>query len=382
MRDLARQLHQRRLDGLYRSRKVQDSMQGAEVVLDGQHCLAFCSNDYLGLSHHPQVIKAMQQGAHQYGAGSGAAHLINGHSRAHHALEEELAAFVQRPRTLLFSTGYMANLGVMSALLQRGDQVLEDRLNHASLIDAGLLSGARFSRYKHADAFDLQQRLTGEHCGDRLVATDGVFSMDGDIAPLTELAQICGDADAWLMVDDAHGIGVLGQQGRGTLEHFGLSQTDVPILMGTLGKAFGTFGAFVAGSDELIETLINQARSYIYTTAPPPAVAAAARASLKLVQQESWRRDKLNSLINQFKSGAASLGLDLMPSHTPVQPLIIGESQHAIVCSQALLSNGIYIPAIRPPTVPEGSARLRISFSADHEEAHVTRLLDTLATVL
>jgi 8-amino-7-oxononanoate synthase len=308
--------------------------------------------------------------------------LINGHSRAHHALEEELADFVQRPRALLFSTGYMANLGVISALLQRGDQVFEDRLNHASLIDAGLLSGARFSRYAHADALDLQQRLTDGHSGDRLVATDGVFSMDGDIAPLAELAQVCSDADAWLMVDDAHGIGVLGQQGRGTLEHFGLSQTDVPILMGTLGKAFGTFGAFVAGSDELIETLINQARSYIYTTAPPPAVAAAARASLKLVQQESWRREKLISLINQFKSGAASLGLDLMPSHTPVQPLMLGESQRAVACSEVLLSNGIYIPAIRPPTVPEGSARLRISFSADHEPAHVTRLLDTLATVL
>jgi 8-amino-7-oxononanoate synthase len=382
MRDLARQLQQRRLDGLYRCRKVQDSMQGAEVVLDGQRCLAFCSNDYLGLSHHPQVIEAMQQGAEQYGAGSGAAHLINGHSRAHHALEEELAAFVQRPRALLFSTGYMANLGVMSALLQRGDQVFEDRLNHASLIDAGLLSGARFSRFAHADVVDLQQKLKDGYSGDRLIATDGVFSMDGDIAPLVELAQLCRDADAWLMVDDAHGIGVLGQQGRGTLEHFGLGQADVPILMGTLGKAFGTFGAFVAGSDELIETLINQARSYIYTTAPPPAVAAATRASLKLVQQESWRREKLNSLIGQFKDGAKSLGLELMSSATPVQPLMIGESQRAVACSEALLRNGIYIPAIRPPTVPEGSARLRISFNADHEPGHVTRLLDALATVL
>ena len=382
MRELATPLQQRRQDGLYRRRKVQQGMQGVEVVLDGKPCLAFCSNDYLGLSHHPDVIKAMHDGINEFGVGSGAAHLINGHSSAHHALEEELAEFVQRPRALLFSTGYMANLGVVSALLQRGDRVFEDRLNHASLIDAGLLSGARFIRYAHNDTQDLEKKSSEDIAGDSLVATDGVFSMDGDLAPLPELARLCKDRDAWLMVDDAHGLGVLGQHGAGSIEHFGLSQIDVPVLMGTLGKAFGTFGAFVAGSEELIETLINQARSYIYTTASPPAVAAATRVSLKLVQQESWRREKLQSLVAQFRTGAESLGLELLDSPTPIQAVMIGDSQRAVDCSEALWKEGIYIPAIRPPTVTAGTARLRVSFSADHEPAHVVQLLNSLEKVL
>ena len=382
MRDLATSLQQRRHDGLYRRRKVQQGMQGVEVVLDGKPCLAFCSNDYLGLSHHPDVIKAMHQGIDEFGAGSGASHLINGHSVAHHALEEELADFVQRPRALLFSTGYMANLGVISALLQSGDRVFEDRLNHASLIDAGLLSGARFIRYAHADVKDLEQKSSTVFAGDSLVATDGVFSMDGDLAPLPELSQLCKHRNAWLMVDDAHGLGVLGQRGAGSLEHYGLNQTDVPILMGTLGKAFGTFGAFVAGSEELIETLINQSRSYIYTTASPPAIAAATRVSLKLVQQESWRREKLNNLVAQFRTGAESLGLELLDSPTPIQALMIGDNQLAVDCSEALWNEGIYIPAIRPPTVAVGTARLRVSFSADHETKHVDQLLNALEAVL
>lgn len=382
MRDLVTPLQQRRLDGLYRHRKVQQGMQGVEVVLDGKPCLAFCSNDYLGLSHHPDVIKAMHQGIDEFGVGSGAAHLINGHSQAHHALEEELADFVQRPRALLFSTGYMANLGVISALLQRGDRIFEDRLNHASLIDAGLLSGARFIRYAHAESKDLEAKFNGDHAGDSLVATDGVFSMDGDLAPLPELAQLCNNNDAWLMVDDAHGLGVLGEHGGGTIEHYGMSSADVPILMGTLGKAFGTFGAFVAGSEALIETLINQARSYIYTTASPPAIASATRVSLKLVQRESWRREKLMSLVAQFRAGAQSLGLELLNSPTPIQAVMIGDSQRAVDCSDALWQQGIYIPAIRPPTVAAGTARLRVSFSADHEPEHIVRLLDALESVL
>jgi len=382
MRDLEKPLQQRNQDGLYRQRKVQQGMQGTEVVLDGKSCLTFCSNDYLGLSHHPDVIKAMHDGLDEYGAGSGAAHLINGHSYAHHALEEELAAFVNRPRALLFSTGYMANLGVIQALLQRGDRVFEDRLNHASLIDAGLLSGARFIRYAHADSKDLEQKFDPAFAGDSLVATDGVFSMDGDVAPLPELARVCKDKDAWLMVDDAHGLGVLGKQGGGSLEHYGMAQSDVPVLMGTLGKAFGTFGAFVAGSEALIEILINQARSYIYTTASPPAVAAATRVSLKLVQQENWRREKLTSLIAQFRAGAESLGLDLLPSPTPIQAVMMGDSQRALDCSEALYREGIYIPAIRPPTVAAGTARLRVSFSADHEPSQVVRLLNALEAVL
>jgi len=382
MRDLAGQMQQRRQDGLYRSRKIQEGMQGVELILDGKPCLAFCSNDYLGLSHHPQVIKASQSGAQEYGAGSGASHLINGHSRVHHQLEEALAEFVQRPRALLFSTGYMANLGVMSALLQRGDQVFEDRLNHASLIDAGLLSGARFSRYTHADVRDLKSRLGHQRNGDRLVATDGVFSMDGDLAPLVDIASVCRSKDAWLMVDDAHGIGVLGANGRGTLEQLGLDDTDVPILMGTLGKAFGTFGAFVAGSEALIETLINRARTYIYTTALPPSVAAASLASLGLVQEESWRREKLNDHIKAFRQGAEQLGLPLMASATAIQPILLGESERALKWSEALWAKGIYIPAIRPPTVEEGRARLRICLSAAHEPQHIERLLVALESVM
>ncbi|MCL4316288.1 MAG: 8-amino-7-oxononanoate synthase, partial [Gammaproteobacteria bacterium] len=327
----------------------------------------------------PEVIKAMQQGAAQYGAGSGASHLISGHSSAHHALEEELAAFTRRPRALLFSTGYMANLGVVSALAGRGDVVLEDRLNHASLIDAGLLSGARMQRYAHADCNDLARKLA-THSGKRaLLVSDGVFSMDGDIAPAPELAAAAKKHHAWLMLDDAHGFGVLGQTGGGTQEHFGLTADDVPILVGTLGKAFGTFGAFVAGSEELIETLIQQARSYIYTTALPPAVAEATRMSLRLAQSENWRREKLHTLINRFRSGAARLRLNLMPSETPIQPLLTGDNETTLRISEQLYARGILIGAIRPPTVPKGQARLRITFSATHSEQQVDRLLETLA---
>lgn len=382
MRDLTAQLQQRRELGLYRSRKIQEGMQGVELVLDGQSCLAFCSNDYLGLAHHPDVIKASQSAAQTFGAGSGASHLINGHARIHHQLEESLAEFVQRPRALLFSTGYMANLGVMSALLQRGDRVLEDRLNHASLIDAGLLSGARFSRYAHADVSDLKQKLESQCKGERLVATDGVFSMDGDLAPLPELAALCGEKDTWLMVDDAHGLGVLGEHGRGSLEHFGLSANDVPVLMGTLGKAFGSFGAFVAGSEALIETLINQARSYIYTTALPPSVAAASLASLGLVEQESWRRETLNAHIETFRRGAHQLGLPLMSSSTAIQPVLLGTSERALRWSDSLWEQGIYVPAIRPPTVEKGAARLRICLNAEHQTQHIERLLEALESLL
>ena len=349
------------------------------MVIDGRRCLNFCSNDYLGLANHPAVVKALQQGAQQYGAGSGASHLVNGHSQAHHALEEELAAFVQRPRALLFSTGYMANLGVVSALTGKGDTLLEDRLNHASLLDAGLLSGARLQRYLHCDALSLTthlQKRKGSHC---LVMTDGVFSMDGDIAPLPALAHAAAQHRAWLMVDDAHGFGVLGEQGRGTVNHFDLDMEQVPIVMCTLGKALGTFGAFVAGSESLIETLIQQARSYIYTTALPAALAEATRVSLRLVQEENWRREKLQALITRFKHGAAQLGLDLLPSDTPIQPLLLHGSARAVQISEALWHEGIYITAIRPPTVPEGSARLRITFSAQHTEQQVDRLLQALA---
>lgn len=382
MKDLSLQLQQLRNQNLYRSRRILEGPQGAKVFVDGRPYLAFCSNDYLGLANHPQIIHAFQSAAQKYGVGSGAAHLVNGHSVEHHALEEELAEFTGRPRALLFSTGYMANLGVMSALLGRGDTVYQDRLNHASLLDGGLLSGARLGRYPHADIQALSERLTAQKGGEALVATDGVFSMDGDLAPLPELARIARNHEAWLMVDDAHGFGVLGRQGRGSLNYYGLGLEDVPIVVGTLGKALGTSGAFVAGSEELIETLIQKARTYIFTTAAPPAVAAATRVSLRLAQTEDWRRGHLQSLIARFRRGSRQLGLRLMDSPTPIQPLVVGEAGQAVALSNALQKRGILIGAIRPPTVPAGTARLRITFSAAHTEAQIDRLLGALEAVM
>ena len=375
---LQESLEERRARHLYRSRQVLDGPQGPTVVIDGREYLNFCSNDYLGLANHPQVRAAFKQAVDEYGVGSGAAHLVTGHSRPHHQLEEELAAFVGRPRALLFSTGYMANLGVAGALLGRKDVMFEDRINHASLIDAAQLSGAHLQRYRHAQAEHLQQLLVAGSATTKLIATDGVFSMDGDLAPLPQLAQLAQQHAAWLMVDDAHGLGVIGETGRGTLQHFGLGMDDVPILVGTLGKGFGTFGAFVAGEEALIETLIQQARSYIYTTALPPAVAAATRVSLQLVQQERWRQEKLQALIAEFRAGAMQLGLQLGESPTPIQPWLIGEAEQAVMISEKLKQQGILISAIRPPTVPQGSARLRITFSAAHEMPDVDRLLSVI----
>jgi len=377
---LKAQLTEREQARLYRHRQVLESPQGVDVVVNGERYVNFSSNDYLGLASHPRVIEALADGARKWGAGSGAAHLVSGHSLPHHALEEELAEFTGRARALLFSTGYMANLGAVSALSGRGDTVFEDRLNHASLIDAGILSRARLKRYGHADASELVTRLDATDSGSKLVVTDGVFSMDGDLAPLPKLVQACQQKDAWLMVDDAHGIGVVGPHGRGSLEHFNLNAEAVPILMGTLGKAFGTFGAFVAGSETLIESLIQRARSYIYTTALPPAVAEATRASLRLIQTESWRREKLQHLVKRFRQGASESGLPLMDSFTPIQPLLLADTERALTVSQRLREQGFLISAIRPPTVPEGTARLRITFSAEHEEAHVDRLLNALLT--
>ncbi len=382
MKDLHHDLDQRKVKQLYRVRRVSAGPQGPRMQVDGETLLSFCSNDYLGLANHPAVVRALQTGAERWGVGSGAAHLVNGHSAAHHALEDELAEFVGRPRALLFSTGYMANLGVVGALIGHSDRLFEDRYNHASLLDAARYSGARLVRYGHGDAQDLQRRLGTSGSGERLIATDGVFSMDGDLAPLPELATCAREARAWLMVDDAHGFGVLGVHGRGSLEHFGLSDEDVPILMATLGKALGTFGAFVAGSEDLIETFIQQARTYVYTTATPPALAEATRTSLRLVQEESWRREKLQSLITRFRRGATQLGLDLMASDTPIQPLLVGEADRALQISDRLRERGIWVPAIRPPTVPEGTARLRITLSAAHEEVQIDQLLAALEAVI
>lgn len=375
MEQLNDQLAELAQQGLYRSRRIIDSPQGIELQMNGQTVINFCSNDYLGLANHPEVIQAFKSAADRYGVGSGSAHLICGHSSAHHALEEELAAFTGRDKALLFSTGYMANMGVVSALVGRLDSVFQDRLNHASLLDGALLSGARLKRYAHADTQHLAT-LMQKSTAKKLIITDGVFSMDGDFTPLPDLVSTAKNHDAWLMVDDAHGLGVIGQQGGGVLEHYGLNQTDVPILMGTLGKGFGTFGAFVAGSETLIETLIQKARTYIYTTAFPAAIAEATRSSLKLVIADDWRREKLNYLAQRFRAGATQLGLPLMASDSAIQPLIIGDNQKTLDISNSLLEQGFLISAIRPPTVPQGSSRLRITFSALHEEQHIDRLLD------
>ena len=376
--ELGRKLSELERQGLRRRRRVIGSPQGVQLVVDGRPMLAFGSNDYLGLAGDPRVAKALAEAADRWGAGSGAAHLISGHSAAHHALEEALAVFTRRPRTLLFSTGYMANLAVVTALAGRGDVVLQDRLNHASLLDAGRLSGARFMRYAHGDPADARRRLAARKESVRMLITDGVFSMDGDVAPLRELADAAREQNAWLMVDDAHGLGVLGDTGGGCLQHLGLDTQQAPVLMGTLGKAFGTAGAFVAGDEALIEWLIHRARPYIYTTAQPPAVAAATQVALDIVQKEAWRRDKLHALIQRFRQGAAQRGLDLMPSYTPIQPIVVGGNHAALAWAEALETRGILVTPIRPPTVPEGAARLRITLSAAHEEAHVDRLLDAL----
>jgi 8-amino-7-oxononanoate synthase len=366
----------------YRQRKTLQSPQGVEVLVDGKNCLGFSSNDYLGLANHPVVIRAFQQATNQYGVGSGASHLVSGHSGEHQALEEELAEFTGRPRALLFSTGYMANVGVIRALMGQGDLVVQDKLNHASLLDGGFLCRAQFERYAHTDIAAAQALLAGNSGQRKLLATDGVFSMDGDLADLPALADIAGQNNAWLLVDDAHGFGVLGKTGRGIAEHFAMDINRLPILVGTLGKSFGTFGAFVAGSEALIESLIQFARTYIYTTALPPAVAAATRAALPLIDSESWRRDKLQMLITHFQQGAAERGIPLMASPTPIQPVLIGDDEKVIKIGEHLLEAGFWTGAIRPPTVPVGSARLRITLTAEHEVEQLDALLDTLAIAL
>ncbi|MBK1645417.1 8-amino-7-oxononanoate synthase [Thiocapsa imhoffii] len=360
-----------------RRRRVLETPQQPCVRLDGRALLSFCSNDYLGLANHPEVVAALRDGATRWGVGSGAAHLVTGHSAAHAALEEELAGFTGRDRALLFSTGYMANLGVIATLCGRDDTIWQDRLNHASLLDAAVLARGRLRRYPHADAGALARQLADQTA--TLIATDGVFSMDGDLAPLPELAALAERAGAWLLVDDAHGLGVLGEEGRGTLAHYGLDAERVPLLMGTLGKAFGTCGAFVAGSETLIETLIQRARSYIYTTAMPPALAEATRVSLAIARREGWRRTHLQILIKRLRSGANQLGLPLSDSPTAIQPLIAGSSEQALRWAAELETRGILVTAIRPPTVPAGKARLRICLSAAHTEAMVDRLLEALS---
>jgi len=380
---LAEQLRKREQQGLLRQRRILQSPQSSHITMDGLDYLAFCSNDYLGLANHPNLIESACQGARRYGVGASASHMINGHSSAHHVLEEALAEFTGFARALLFSTGYMANIGVVTALVDREDAIFADKLNHASLNDAALLSRAEFIRYPHLDLALLEQRLSDSSARRKLVISDAVFSMEGDIAPIAELIALCEKHHAVLLLDDAHGFGVLGRQGRGSLSLPDCASIHSPniIYMATLGKAAGVFGAFVAAQAEIIETLIQSARSYIYTTATPPLLAQALMTSLSLIQQDEWRRDALTQSIAQLRETLQSLPWKLLPSSTPIQPLLIGESVEAVRISQRLRERGILVPAIRPPTVPQGTARLRISLSAAHQPCDVLRLAEALQEI-
>jgi 8-amino-7-oxononanoate synthase len=370
--------------GLRRRRRVLDGPQGARVTVDGRDYLSFSSNDYLGLANHPEIAAAARAAAGRCGVGAGAAHLLIGHHRLHHELESELAAFVGLPAALLFSTGYMASLGVIPALLDRHGEVFEDRLNHASLVDGAVLSRARLTRYPHLDLDWLDRKLGESEAPVKLIATDTVFSMDGDLAPLPELLDLAEKHDAWLYADDAHGFGVLGEAGQGALAHFSLLPREGKgspsrlIYLATLGKAAGVAGAFIAGSRELVEWLVNRARTYIYTTAQPPLLAAATSASLSLIAADAWRRERLGELVARLKAGAADLPWPLMASATPIQPLLVGGNLEALRLADGLRERGILIPAIRPPTVPQGEARLRVSLSAAHTPEDVDALLAAL----
>ena len=375
--ELQAELDERAAQGLLRTHRTLATPQSPHIIVDDKPYLAFCSNDYLGLANHPQLIAALQSGAQQWGVGAGAAHLVSGHFTPHHQLEVQLAEFVSKPAALLFSTGYMANLGVVQALVSKDDTVFADKLNHSSLNDAMLLSRAQVKRYRHGDMAQLATQLAQITSGRKLIITDTVFSMDGDIAPLREMLALCERHDAWMLVDDAHGFGVLGEQGRGSLAHFNLDSPRI-IYMATLGKAAGVSGAFVAAEQVVIDTLINHARSYVYTTASPPALSVALAESLRLIAQGEDRRTHLIKLIAQLREGLTGLPWSLMPSDTAIQPLLIGENQQALQLSLSLRERGIWVAAIRPPTVPQGTARLRITLSAAHTQADVQRLIEAL----
>jgi 8-amino-7-oxononanoate synthase len=375
--DIAAQLQQLQAQNLTRKRRIVEGPQGPELTIAGKPCLAFANNDYLGLANHPALIAAAQEGLARFGVGAASSALISGHSSVCEELESGLAAFVGMPRALYFANGYMANMGIVPALAEAGDLVLSDRLNHACLIDGARLSGAEFRIYPHADVSKVEQQLAKSKNRRKLVLTDGVFSMDGDIAPLAALLALCEKYDAWLLVDDAHGFGVLGPQGRGSLAHLGLSSPRL-LYMGTLGKAAGVAGAFVAGDAVLIEWLLQRARTYVFTTASPPLLASALLAALNLFETEAWRQQHLQQLIRQLRDGLSSLPWRLLPSETAIQALVVGENQLAMSLMAGLLEHDIWVPAIRPPTVPKGTARLRISLSAAHTSAQVERLIAAL----
>lgn len=372
---------QRAHDALLRRLRTVSDVDGAAIVIDGKRLLNFASNDYLGLARHPLLVEALTRAAGRGGVGASAAHLLGGHRAEHAELELALAQWTGRERALLFSTGYMANLGVMQSLLAAGDLCVQDKLNHACLLDGARLAASELKRYVHADVDSARRQLETRPDAAALLATDGVFSMDGDVAPLRALALLCQTQRATMFVDDAHGLGVLGSHGAGSVVEAGLSENDVPILMATLGKALGVAGAFVAGPAALIDGLVQFARTHVYTTAMPPALAAATFAAVQLARDEGWRRQHLAVLIAHFRAGAERRGITLLASRTPIQPVAIGSSAGAMRASAMLEQAGFFVPAIRPPTVAEGSARLRVTLSAAHSESDVEGLLDALAEV-
>ncbi len=376
---LARLCDERARDDLLRRLRVVDHVAGAHIVVDGRALLNFASNDYLGLAAHPALREALIAATARWGVGAGAAHLLGGHREEHEALEHALARWTGRERALLFSSGYMANLGVIDALLGDGDVCVQDKLNHASLIDGARLAGADLKRYPHADVDAARRQLHSRADAAALLATDAVFSMDGDVAPLRELATLARDERALLLVDDAHGLGVLGADGAGSCADAGLDANDVPLLMATLGKAIGVYGAFVAGDADLIDGLVQAARTHTYTTAPPPALAAATRVAIDIARHEHWRRDRLRHVIAHFRAGAVRRGIDVLPSRTAIQPVRVGASAAALDLSRRLEADGFFVPAIRPPTVRAGEARLRVALTALHSEEHVEHLLDAMA---
>jgi 8-amino-7-oxononanoate synthase len=378
--EISAQLQQLQEQNLQRRRRIVDGPQGPLLSIDGKPTLSFCNNDYLGLANHPALAAAAQDALTRFGVGAASSALISGHSSICEELEIALAAFVGMPRALYFSNGYMANMGIVPALVGAGDMVFSDRLNHACLIDGARLSGAEFRIYPHGDMVKLEQQLAKSASPRKLVLTDGVFSMDGDIAPLPQMLALCEKYDAWMLVDDAHGFGVLGPQGRGSLAHFGLDSPRM-LYMGTLGKAAGVAGAFVAGDAILIEWLLQRARTYVFTTASPPLLAGALLAALNLFQTEDWRREHLQSLIRRLRDGLADLPWTLLPSETAIQALIVNDNQRALDLMADLMEQHIWVPAIRPPTVPKGTARLRISLSAAHTMEQVDQLIEALRTL-
>lgn len=375
MKDLANELDKLNEKNLFRSRRLLSSAQQMEPIINGQKVLSFCSNDYLGLANHPKIIESFAQTATKFGVGAGASHLITGHHESHAALEQELAEFIGCEKVLLFSTGYMANLAVVSSLASRNSLIFADKLNHASLNDAAIQSRGKFKRFDHQNTDQLEKLIVKKNSDDKFILSDGVFSMDGTIAPVKQLQSLARKYKMKLIIDDAHGIGVLGKNGKGCTENL-LEKENV--LVGTLGKAFGTFGAFVAANQNTIEWLIQTAHSYIYTTALPPAIAEASRSSLILIQTEVWRREALQEIIQYFRQQCLRVGINIINSTTAIQPIILGSNEKALQVSEQLLKFEILVPAIRPPTVSENTARLRVSLCATHTKAHVDKLIVAL----